>query len=179
MECGMDVFLYMPEAEHGRRYQRTPLQQMLECEPAAARLGQQLIAALERGEIVEISGSRTAVIRITKAAWAPCEPPADRMRALTGNPISIHLQGLGEVPGKPAEELRVGDMVSWNNSPLAARIEAIVRTSDHSIWVIERYADGREFKRRFKRSRVVPAETPGGNPDRAAIIRLDPISVAA
>lgn len=175
----MEVFVYMPEADHGRRFQRMSLSALIAAEPVAAQLGQVLIEALERDAIVEIPATRVARARVTRASWAPCEPPAAKLRALTGQPISIRLQGLGETPGKPASELEIGDVVSWNNAPLAARIVAIPRRSEHSVWVVERYDDGREFRRRFLLSRVVPAETPGGNPDRQHIERLEPRRVAA
>jgi hypothetical protein len=72
---------------------------------------------------------------------------------------TIHLQGIGRVKGKPAGELKVGDILSWNNSPAGYEVVEIRNISDKSIEITERNRDtGEEFKRRLLKSRIVASD---------------------
>lgn len=168
----MDVFAYMPMADQGRQFQRMTFDELLAADAHARRLGASLAAALSADEIIEIEGTRTPVIRVMRAWWPPCEVPGAIWRGIRKCPLHVVLQGVGPVPGKPAAEIEVGDRLSWNHAPSVSVVKGIVRRSEHYVWIIELYDDGQEFERRLKLSRIVAAETPGGNPDRRMIRSL-------
>lgn len=71
---------------------------------------------------------------------------------------TINLQGLGKVKAKPASELRVGDVLSWNYSPRCSEVVAIEPCGKKSLYVTERSRKtGAEYKRRLLKSRLVAA----------------------
>ncbi|RMB04984.1 hypothetical protein BXY39_2559 [Eilatimonas milleporae] len=71
---------------------------------------------------------------------------------------TIHPQGIGKLPAIPAGDLKVGDILSWNNAPDACTITRIVRETEKSIWIIERERKtGKDYKRRLPKKRLVAA----------------------
>lgn len=71
---------------------------------------------------------------------------------------TIHLQGIGNVRAKPADELRVGDTTLWNYGAKEI-IQSIEQTSKAfiTVYVLPPYADryATPQPRRLKRSRLV------------------------
>jgi len=67
---------------------------------------------------------------------------------------TIHLQGIGQFPAKPAKELKTGDTTVWNNGSQAEIVS--VRDSGKSVYVVLRTKDGKEWpERRFLKTRLV------------------------
>ena len=70
----------------------------------------------------------------------------------------IHLQGIGKVAAKPAGELIVGDILSWNYTYKGFEVVSIAPRGKKSISIVERcIADGKEYTRNLLKSRQVAA----------------------
>ena len=68
--------------------------------------------------------------------------------------MTIHLQGIGERPAKPASQIRVGDVLIWNYGEKSI-VKSITETkSGKSINILEDY-DGKIYKRRLLKNTLV------------------------
>jgi len=67
----------------------------------------------------------------------------------------LHLQGIGKLPAKPAAEVKIGDVLSWNYSYRCCTIVAVENCGTKSVNITERYNDGKEFVRRILKTRLV------------------------
>lgn len=77
----------------------------------------------------------------------------------------MHLQGIGRVPAKPAADLKVGDILSWNYSALSYEVVAIEVTSAQFLTITERNRKtGAEYRRRIRRTTLVCATNDQGVP---------------
>jgi hypothetical protein len=75
---------------------------------------------------------------------------------------TIHLQGIGRVPAKPASELKVGDILSWNCSPNGYVVVSVRDVSPKFIEIVEKNrSTEEEFTRRLKKDRLVAAVSAG------------------
>jgi hypothetical protein len=66
----------------------------------------------------------------------------------------IHLQGIGKVPAKRADEFTAGEMMLWNfgeKSMFAGRVKETAKM----ITILELNSDGKEFTRKCKKSRLI------------------------
>ena len=71
---------------------------------------------------------------------------------------TIYLQGLGNIAGKPAGDLKIGDVLSWNNAPLCSTVTKILRETAAFIWIEETSKhDGKTYERKIKKDRIVAA----------------------
>jgi hypothetical protein len=71
----------------------------------------------------------------------------------------IHLQSLGRVKAKPASELKVGDLLSWNYAYKEYQVKSIRDISPKSIEIIEvNINDGKEYKIRLLKKRLVASD---------------------
>lgn len=78
-------------------------------------------------------------------------------RALYGNPRpTLHLQGIGKVPAKPAGELHKGDVLMWNYG-YTSTVVSVTPKGRQSVEVVEEYDGGKRYVRIFRRSRLVYA----------------------
>lgn len=72
---------------------------------------------------------------------------------------TIHLQGIGNVKAKPAGELKVGDILSWNYSPEGYEVIDIKEVSPKSIRITEQNREtGSTFSRLLAKKRLVASE---------------------
>lgn len=69
---------------------------------------------------------------------------------------TMHLQGIGEVPAKPAGELKVGDQLMWNYGTTST-VVSVKPCGTQSIEVVEEYDGGKRYNRTFRRHRLVYA----------------------
>lgn len=71
---------------------------------------------------------------------------------------SIHLQGLGLLPAKPASELAIGDVLSWNYSPMCSEVVAIEPFGKQSLKIHEKSrSDGKVYIRLIRKSKLIAA----------------------
>ncbi len=71
---------------------------------------------------------------------------------------TINLIGIGLCPAKPASELAVGDILSWNYSPAGYEVTAIAQVSAKFLAITERNRKtGTETVRRIKAETLVAA----------------------
>ena len=71
---------------------------------------------------------------------------------------SIHLQGIGKVHGKPAIELKVGDVTLWNYG--YREVVESVEIRGKSVYTTLRCEKtGQVFPRRFLQNRIVGIST--------------------
>ncbi len=68
--------------------------------------------------------------------------------------VTLHLQGIGKVPAKPAGDLRSGDTLVWNYGK-TSRVVSVKPVGKQSIEVVEEYDGGKRFARLFRRTRLV------------------------
>lgn len=107
--------------------------------------------------------------RLCRHMHADCRSEAGHLAydAATGATVlephaapSIHLQGVGEYPAKPAGELRPGDVTVWNYGYRYA-VVAIAPTGSASVTVTSRdERTGQEYTRRHGRARLVAVAEP-------------------
>lgn len=72
----------------------------------------------------------------------------------------VHLQSVGNVPGTPAENIKVGDILTWNFGYKATVTEVVKRTAK-SVVIRKRYDyNGKEYERRLMFGRLVAANIP-------------------
>jgi hypothetical protein len=70
----------------------------------------------------------------------------------------IHLQGIGLLPAKPASELVVGDILSWNYSPMCSEVVAIEPFGQQSLKIHEKSRrDGKVYIRLVRKSKLIAA----------------------
>ena len=71
---------------------------------------------------------------------------------------TIQLQGLGTLRAKPASQILVGDLLSFNHQPSAYAVTSIAPAGKTQVAVSMRKIDtGVEYTRRFKSSALVAA----------------------
>ncbi len=72
---------------------------------------------------------------------------------------SIHLQGIGRCAAIPAQEIKVGMLISWNCSPNGHAVESIKEVSEHFIEIVEKDRNTQVIStRRLRKDRLVAAE---------------------
>ncbi len=67
----------------------------------------------------------------------------------------VHLQGLGSVPGKPASELTIGDVVIFNYGYKYEVIEIKLSGKASVATKMKSFDSGKVYDRRFKLSTIV------------------------
>lgn len=67
---------------------------------------------------------------------------------------TLQLQSVGHVLGTPAGELKVGDSLMWNFGSTST-VEKIVKQTAKTIWISEKYEDGKSYERRLLKTRLV------------------------
>lgn len=65
----------------------------------------------------------------------------------------MNLIGIGEVNAQPAKDIKTGDTLMWNYG-IKAIVTAIVKQTEKSIMIIERYGD-KEYRRTLRKSSLV------------------------
>jgi hypothetical protein len=71
---------------------------------------------------------------------------------------TIHLQGIGNHIAKPAADLAIGDLTVWNYGTVE-RVTAIAPKGKASLTLTVTSADGREWSRTIRSSRLVAVTT--------------------
>ena len=61
----------------------------------------------------------------------------------------VHIQYIGDVPGKPVEQLRPGDRLLWNGGVTSTVVEVRPKSAK-TVVLVERYSDGRIYERAKK-----------------------------
>ena len=69
---------------------------------------------------------------------------------------TIQLQHIGRVKAIPAGQLKKGMQMMWNFGETST-VQAITKETTKSIWVTEISKSGREYNRRFAKTRLVAA----------------------
>ena len=70
---------------------------------------------------------------------------------------TMNLIGIGRCAAKPAGELEVGDVITWNYG-YRYEVVRIAPAGEQSVRIVERsLADGKEFTRVLRRNRLVVA----------------------
>jgi hypothetical protein len=67
---------------------------------------------------------------------------------------TVHLQAIGRVRAKPAEELEPGDVTAWNYG-VKETITSVERVAPKTVEVVMVGKDGKEWTRRFRVGRLV------------------------
>lgn len=67
---------------------------------------------------------------------------------------SIHLQGIGRVKAKPAQEFRVGDYMGWDYGGVS-KVVGIAKETAKTITFLVLCSDGQVYERRMKKTRLV------------------------
>ena len=70
--------------------------------------------------------------------------------------MTVHLQWIGEKPGKRVDELRVGDVIMWNGGATSEVLELTPTATGKSITATLRESgDGRVVNRQMRATRYV------------------------
>ena len=80
----------------------------------------------------------------------------------------VHLQGVGDVPGIKAKELKVGMKIMWNGGGTCEVVNIEFSKTGKTLIATEKYYDGisekeETYERRLKSERYVAAVKPKGN----------------
>lgn len=106
--------------------------------------------------------------RVGTRPWTPKDLPwsfEEALAKLEKNPKgggagqSIHLQTIGQVPAKPASEVKPGDILSWNQAPRAYVAVSVRPVSAQFVELVEQnLKTGQTFTRRLRKDKLVAAE---------------------
>jgi hypothetical protein len=68
---------------------------------------------------------------------------------------SVHLQGIGQVAAKPANTIKVGEVLHWNHGYSSDVVEIEELSKCYLLFHLKSRADGVIRTRRMKKSRLV------------------------
>lgn len=63
--------------------------------------------------------------------------------------MKVHLIALGDVPGTLAENIKVGDVLTWNWGYKSTVIDIVKRTAKSVLIRTRSHTDGKEYQRRL------------------------------
>jgi hypothetical protein len=81
-----------------------------------------------------------------------------RPRMETKMQNAIHLMGMGLMPAKPAAELKVGDVLSWNYTPKCSEVVAIEPWGKQGLKIHEKcFSNGKVYIRLVRKTKLIAA----------------------